>query len=129
MFPECRIQIHYKKEKGNILSIKLFGLCFSTIMLLLTACAGSKVETTAGTIQGKIYVTGNEPFTRLALEDAKGKVYFLSCSKELKEKLLKQQGLTVRLHCSQIIKGENQNSATVERFERLKMKSESRPIN
>lgn len=92
------------------------------IVMFLTACTGSRIETSGGVLQCKIYVTGNEPFTRLACEDAEGVVYLLSCSKELQEKLLKKQGQLVNLHCSHIKKQGKQNSATVVRFEVLEIK-------
>ncbi|MFQ5799052.1 MAG: hypothetical protein ACE5H0_10240 [Bacteroidota bacterium] len=101
------------------MSTRACALYLPAILLLLTACAGSKEDRAGGIIQGRIYVTGNEPFARLAVEDANGEVYLLSCSKKVQEELLKLQGMPVRLYCSQILRGENQNSATVERFERL----------
>lgn len=95
------------------------------LLLLLAACGGSKEQTAGGIIRGRIYVTGNEPFARLAVEDANGEVYVLTCSKEVQEELLKLQGMRVLLYCSEILSGEHQNSATVERFGLLETERKS----
>lgn len=107
---------------------KQIFFCLPAIIMFLTACTGARVETSGGVIQCKIYVTGNEPFTRLACEDAEGVVYLLSGSKELQETLLKVQGRIVRLHCSRIKKQGKQNFATVERFKLLEKIGESESV-
>jgi hypothetical protein len=49
---------------------------------------------------GTIYVTGNEPFTRLALQAEDGNRYILKCEKDLEETLGRSQGKKYALQFS-----------------------------
>jgi len=52
------------------------------------------------TVVGTLYVTGNEPFTRLAVEADSGKVYIIALQpKEIYDELWKLQGRKVELMC------------------------------
>ncbi|CUS78578.1 hypothetical protein JGI7_00996 [Candidatus Kryptonium thompsonii] len=48
-------------------------------------------------IKGKIYVTGNEPFTELAIQDENGEVFLISKNSPVYKELWKNQGSTVIL--------------------------------
>lgn len=52
-------------------------------------------------MQGTVYVTGNEPFTRLALVAEDGTRYILNCSKEIEESLNRFQGRKFRIRYSE----------------------------
>jgi len=54
------------------------------------------------TMKGVVFITGNEPFTRLALEDIKGNVYYLQCSEEMEKKLWNVQGQEVLIYYNSI---------------------------
>ena len=43
-------------------------------------------------LAGTIYVTGNEPFTRLALQAVDGRAYILKCEKDVEVMLDRSQG-------------------------------------
>ena len=80
----------------------------------------SKHSNTRGVIHGKVYITGNEPFSQLAIEDTEGTVYLISCSKKTESELQNLQGQFLRLHYSEIIRTKDQNTVTIEHYERLK---------
>ncbi len=66
-------------------------------LLFVFGCyvAGSTGE--SFTVKGKIYVTGNEPFTELAIQSDNGKVYFISKNSPVYSELWKNQGALVML--------------------------------
>lgn len=66
------------------------------ICLMLLACASS------GKVVGTIYIMGNEPFTSVALETPEGKVYRVSTTKELEQRLRGLQGRKVELEFTKI---------------------------
>jgi hypothetical protein len=67
--------------------------------LLFFTCSGSDNKNDEKSIIiGKIFVVGNEPFTKLGLQVDKEKMYILDCTKELEEKLLQRQGMIVKVH-------------------------------
>ena len=73
------------------------------VLILLVSGAGcTRTSELSGnearTIVGKVYVMGNEPFTRLAVEMENKQVYVLHCSKEIETMLLSKQGQLVRVH-------------------------------
>ena len=55
-----------------------------------------------GTVQGTVYVIGNEPFTSLAVELPDWKMYRLSTTKEIRQQLLAIQGKKVEVQYSKI---------------------------
>lgn len=67
-------------------------------------------------IKGRIFITGNEPFTRLALEDMKGKVYYLQCSDKIQETLWDLQGKEVLIYYESIDKNEAGRFVKVKKY-------------
>jgi hypothetical protein len=66
--------------------------------LILMQCSFFHKGGREGTLEGRIYITGNEPFTRLALENTEGDVFLLQCEKELEEELWQLQGKSVLIY-------------------------------
>jgi len=92
--------------------IKKIGSIFFLVTVSLMACwPCRKMESRV--LEGCIYLTGSEPFTKLAIESTDGNIYLLDCSEELKNKLTKMQNQTVQLLCSKIIIRENYRLAVV----------------
>jgi hypothetical protein len=55
-------------------------------------------STVNDTITGVLYVTGNEPFTKLGLQTSDGTMYILKCTKEIESDLRTKQGKIVNVH-------------------------------
>jgi hypothetical protein len=55
-------------------------------------------STVNDTITGVLYVTGNEPFTKLGLQTSDGTMYILKCTKEIESDLRTKQGKIVNIH-------------------------------
>jgi uncharacterized protein YcfL len=70
--------------------------------LLLTDGCSSHKETIRGTIQGTVFVVGNEPFTALAVEVSQGKMYRIATSADIRQHLLALQGKKVEVQYSRI---------------------------
>ncbi len=51
---------------------------------------------------GSIYVIGNEPFTSLAIEGPEGKMYRISASKKIEQRLRGLQGKKVEVEYSKL---------------------------
>jgi hypothetical protein len=67
------------------------------VAFFLCGCAGSRQSLPErGTITGRIFVIGNEPFTKLAIETPEGIMYPLKCDKKTEQELRKKQGQMVR---------------------------------
>jgi hypothetical protein len=49
-------------------------------------------------VTGVLYVTGNEPFTKLGLQTPNGTMYILKCTKEIESDLRTKQGKIVTIH-------------------------------
>jgi hypothetical protein len=56
------------------------------------------ISTVNDTITGVLYVTGNEPFTKLGLQTPDGTRYILKCTKEIESDLRTKQGKIVNVH-------------------------------
>lgn len=69
-----------------LLFVFLFAF-FSTY----SACSGKKIS-----VEGKVVLVGNEPFTRLILENKDG-TYILESNNSLQEKLLAAQNKKIRV--------------------------------
>ena len=67
-------------------------------------------------LKGRIYITGNEPFTRLALKDKNGNVYYLQCEKNMKEQLWELQGKAVVIYYVSIDSNEAGKFVKVKEF-------------
>jgi len=90
----------------------LAGIIFISIILLTQAC--NDQNSTA--IEGRLYVTGNEPFTHLAIETPANEVYILKYPKELKAELWENQGKVLEVKCKEIQKFEKFNTATLIKY-------------
>jgi hypothetical protein len=55
-------------------------------------------STVNDTVTGVLYVTGNEPFTKLGLQTPNGTMYILKCTKEIESDLRTMQGKIVNVH-------------------------------
>jgi hypothetical protein len=88
------VVLHY--VTGDFIMSRLLPLLFSFTAL---SCAGAPdtLETPA-TYVGTVVVIGNEPFTKLALQTAEGKILQLSCDGDAEKLLRGSQGKLVRLH-------------------------------
>ncbi|MFH1853149.1 MAG: hypothetical protein ABIA75_12475 [Candidatus Neomarinimicrobiota bacterium] len=89
------------------------------LVLLLGACASRPLATDEIIITGKIYLTGNEPFTRLAVSDERGVHYLLTGADSILSELYQLQGSTVKLYCSKIVHSKTRNVATIVNIEKL----------
>lgn len=69
---------------------------FLLIMLIsVVSCSSSKDSAREGevkTLQGRVFVVGNSPFTHMALQTDSTTVYLLDCSDEIQKKLSEHQG-------------------------------------
>ena len=78
------------------------------LIVVLAAVFLSSCGTTGETdnqvrlLVGTIYVTGNEPFTKLALHGEDGNLYILRCEKTVEEELNQSQGRTYEIRFSLI---------------------------
>jgi uncharacterized Zn finger protein len=76
-------------------------MVFPAVTLMMVALAGcvslESVNNDVETMVGEVYVTGNEPFTKFALQLEDGSAYILKCSKELQDQLSREQGKTVKV--------------------------------
>jgi len=75
------------------------------------------------TITGRLYVTGNEPFVRLAIEDPNQKIYLISRQSPVYKELWKHQGEYLKLtYVRSKIKNESMNDQGiwVTKFEIIK---------
>jgi hypothetical protein len=89
-----------------------------TVAIIGVSCAGEK-EATKGTIQGTIYVIGNEPFTSLAVQDSEGRMYRLSTSTETRQRLLALQGRKVIVEYSKIDTTAEGITLSVDKFKEI----------
>ncbi|MBI3787720.1 MAG: hypothetical protein HY276_05615 [Ignavibacteriales bacterium] len=69
--------------------------------LLVAGCTSSK-EAVSGKITGVVQVIGNEPFTVVTIQDAAGKVYHISTSREIEQRLRLLQGKKIELQYSEL---------------------------
>lgn len=89
-----------------------------TMAMIGVTCAGEK-EAAKGTIQGTIYVIGNEPFTSLAVEVSEGRMYRLSTSTETRQRLLALQGRKVMVEYSRIDTTAEGITLSVDKFKEI----------
>jgi hypothetical protein len=89
-----------------------------SVAIVGLTCAGEK-EATKGTIQGTIFVIGNEPFTSLAVEVSEGRMYRLSTSTETRQRLLALQGRKVIVEYSKIDTTAEGITLSVDRFKEI----------
>lgn len=85
---------------NTVVIVRRISLFFIFIVIINCSLFNKTRETR--TIKGEVFITGNEPFTRLALEDIKGNVYYLQCSEEMGKKLWDLQGQEVLIYYDKI---------------------------
>jgi len=90
---------------------KILILLASFLIIGLIGCAGNCK--TNNKLSGTLYVTGNEPFTYLALDTKDRTIYKIECSDSLKKELWQFQGQTVELKYDELKKFEKLNIAVV----------------
>ena len=71
-----------------------------TAFLITAGCSSSKSEGGTNEVTGQIVVVGNEPFTHLAVKTSPSEVFILDCSKQIKDRLLNNQGKLVKIFFS-----------------------------
>jgi len=65
---------------------------------VLVSCSASKqTSTEEGTVTGRIFVVGNEPFTNLAIQTNDGKMILLRCDKKISVELSSMQGSLAKI--------------------------------
>lgn len=67
-------------------------IAFLAALIVATCTPSDQTGNQVSVIAGTIYVTGNEPFTRLALQAEDGTAYILKCEKDLEGMLGQSQG-------------------------------------
>jgi hypothetical protein len=70
------------------------------VLLIFIAISCSSSEWQMGeqrTVEGQVYVTGNDPFTQLAIDLGNGKYYILLCSPDVEKTLRANQGHLARV--------------------------------
>ena len=66
---------------------------------VFTGCSSSDLRLGgAGILVGRIFVIGNEPFTKVGLEAETGEMYVLECTPDLQTVLRRKQGATMKIH-------------------------------
>lgn len=81
------------ENTGTVLHVAML------VIVLLAGCVASgSVHSHMETMVGKVYIIGNEPFTKYALQLEDGSAYVLNCTKELEMQLARQQGKTIKIH-------------------------------
>jgi len=86
-------------SKSLVPCLRNFVLLAWILVVCLAGCSTSELSGDAmRIIVGKVYVIGNEPFTKLAVEMENKQVYVLECTKEMQAMLLAKQGQLVRVH-------------------------------
>ena len=82
---------------------KICAFLSAITVFCLAACASYESSgDEASVIVGKLYVIGNEPFTKLAVEMEGGTMYVLQCDKNVEEMLRKHQGEFAKIHFKRI---------------------------
>ena len=100
-------------------------LCFFLLATHL-ACTGWFFGRKPTVLLGETYITGNEPFTRLAFRCTTGKTYLLEGPDDVMETLWKMQGIPVTLYCSKILVTNHTPIARIVRSEPSKTTSNDR---
>jgi len=79
-------------------------LILLTLILIYGCYLGSFAGETSS-VKGKIYVTGNEPFTELAIQTDDGKVHIISKNSPVYKQLWNSQGSIVILEVEKLETG------------------------
>lgn len=103
--------------------MRLFFIVF-IVFAFVAGCSISRLHSdNQSRIKGKIYVTGNEPFTELAVQDENGKVFLISKNSPVYQELWKNQGSIVIIEVERKeTKGSEKGKLFVRDFKILKSK-------
>jgi hypothetical protein len=96
---------------------QLLSVIILIVILFTSGCSGAKNTLQTQNITGIIVVTGNEPFTHLAVQTGPSGIVILDCDKETKGFLLNNQGKTVKISYKRIDNTKTPNVVYVEKFE------------
>ncbi len=96
-----------------------FRIFLYLLFILFSVECSIKPQQTPKTMQGRIFVTGNEPFTHLAIEVPSGKVYLISKDSPDYPVLWKLQGKVVEVKFKFLTKDQTQ-TIFVEKFQLIK---------
>jgi hypothetical protein len=99
------------------------AVCCMAVVLFLSGCLWNKeMSRNTRAFVGMMYVTGNEPFTMLALQaDDGGVIKIRNDSSAIYRSLWKLQGQRLRIYVRSAKAPSDTSSIFVERFELLKM--------
>lgn len=76
----------------------LRSILLLSFLFALSSCSSSEWSTSeTRVVTGRVYVTGNDPFTKLAVQLDGGKVYILKCSGEVEKKIQSNQGRIMKI--------------------------------
>ena len=95
---------------------KVFTILLSTIVVSIIGCAGNC--NTTNKLTGTLFVSGNEPFTFLAIaaNDENKSIYKIECADSLHKELWQLQGKTVELNYQEIKKFEKFHIAVIDGY-------------
>ena len=82
---------------------------FLIFSIFTVECAKSDIQT----VEGRLFVTGNEPFTELAIETSANVVYKLTYPEEMAGELGQLQGKVLVIKCKNVQSYNRFNTATV----------------
>lgn len=84
------------------------GILIIVVLVALIGCCGTK-----NTVSGTVFISGNEPFTYLALKGEDDTYYKLECEESVKKELWSMQGQTVKLRFKDLLEKNSENIITV----------------
>lgn len=92
----------------------LAGILIILIITAMIGCVGSNKSRTE--LTGTIFISGNEPFTYLALKGEDDNYYKLLCEENVKKELWSLQGQKVSLEYSDLKKSDRESIVTVKKI-------------
>jgi hypothetical protein len=84
-----------------------------SIFLIFSIFTAECTKTDIQTVEGRLFVTGNEPFTELAIETSASVVYKLTYPEEMAGELGQLQGKVLIIKCKDVQSYDRFNKATV----------------
>jgi hypothetical protein len=90
-----------RNEQTNTASIPLFPTTQEKTAIKDSVTSTASLDFASAvndSVTGVLYVTGNEPFTKLGLQTSDGTMYILKCTKEIESDLRTKQGKIVNIH-------------------------------
>ncbi len=104
--------------KSNFPLLSLIHISLYLLFILVSVECSIKPHQVPKTMQGRIFVTGNEPFTQLAIEVSPQEVYLISKDSPDYRALWKLQGKMVKLTYTPV--GKTQSQILVKSYQLLK---------